>query len=67
MGLLDSIFDFDGDGKTGLFDAFVAVEGFRLFNEYCDLKEKQKQNRTEFDRLSGRNQNFITEKKEEKK
>ena len=42
MGLfdLDNIFDFDGDGKTGLFDAFVAAEWFDMYNEYCDLKDK---------------------------
>lgn len=50
-----SIFDFDGDGKTGLLDMFVATESFKLFNEYCDLKEKQKQNQAEFDRLMGKN------------
>ena len=32
--------DFDGDGKTGLFDTFVALEWFNIYNEYCDLKEE---------------------------
>ena len=47
MGLFDELFDpeglfdFDGDGKTGLLDAFIANEWFEIFNEYCDLKEKQ--------------------------
>lgn len=45
MGLFDlfgfgDTFDFDGDGKTGLWDAFVAYEWFNIFNEYCDLKEE---------------------------
>lgn len=55
MGLFGNLFDFDGDGETGLFDAFVAVEGFKLFNEYCDLQEKLKENQAELDRLSGKN------------
>ena len=45
MGLFDlfgfgDTFDFDGDGETGLWDAFVALEWFNIYNEYCDLKEE---------------------------
>ncbi|MBO4894779.1 MAG: hypothetical protein J5562_07685 [Clostridia bacterium] len=49
MGFLDDLFglgdmfDFDGDGETGLFDAFVANEWFDMFNEYCDIKERQRE------------------------
>lgn len=49
-----SIFDFDGDGKTGFTDMLFGFGAFELFNEYCDLKEKQRQNQTEIDRLLGK-------------
>ncbi len=45
MGLFDlfgsgGTFDFDGDGETCLFDAFVALGWFNIYSEYCDLKEQ---------------------------
>lgn len=55
MGLFGNLFDFDGDGKTGFVDSLIAIEGFNLFNEYCDLQEKLKENQAELDRLSGKN------------
>ena len=42
MSIFDELFDFDGDGKMGLLDMFLAHEAFAIFNEACDLKEGRK-------------------------